>query len=315
MKYFAPVLAIAVACQAGPQERPLAAGSSDTVAGASAELTDAPEPGVVTDEPGSTASLRTMVERYDFETRLARFDLPGRLDEISGLAFTPDGRLFAHEDERGRVYEIDAVTGEVGKRFELGDGTVRDDFEDITIVSERFFLISSRGLLYEFREGAEDTLVPFRLTDTGVGAGCEVEGLEYDRVDQALLIACKVATPDRGAIVVHRRPLDAARGALPVLTIARSGLAGVGLGDDFAPSGIVVDPAGTLLLVSGRHEALIEVTRSGELVSGLQLSRNRHPQPEGIAISPDGRLFISDEKNGQDARLTVYGPRPQGAAR
>ena len=262
-----------------------------------------------------TTQRTSMVERYDFETRLARFDLPGRLDEISGLAFTPDGRLFAHDDERGRIHEIDTETGQVGKRFDLGDGTVRDDFEGLAIVSDRFFLISSIGLLYEFREGADDTQVPFRLTDTGVGSGCEVEGLEYDPVDEALLIACKVSTPDRGAVVVHRRPLDPARGVLPVLMIPRSGLAAAGLGDAFYPSGIVVDPTGTLLLVSGRHEALIEVTRSGELVSGLQLSRNRHPQPEGIAISPDGRLFISDEKNGRDARLTIYARRPQGEAR
>ena len=75
----------------------------------------------------------TLVERYNFSTRSMRRDLPGPLDEVSGLAFTPDGRLFAHGDERAWVHEIDPTTGEVGKRFMFGKRTVRDDFEDVDV--------------------------------------------------------------------------------------------------------------------------------------------------------------------------------------
>lgn len=253
-----------------------------------------------------------MVERYDLETRAGRFDLPGRLDEISGLAFTGDGRLFGHDDERARLHEIDPATGAVGKSFDLGDDLVRGDFEGIAIAGERFFLVTSVGMLYEFREGADGSDVPFRVTDLELGS-CEVEGLDHDMTDDALLVACKV-TRDPENIVVHRIALDPARGALPPLMIQKAHLMPLGLGTDFDPSGVVVDPAGTILLVSGRYEKLIEVTRNGEVVSGVQLSRGRHPQPEGIEIAPDGALLVADEKNGQDPRLTRYDLRPPEGA-
>lgn len=260
--------------------------------------------------PAGGQAVTTIADRHDFETRSMRADLPGRLDEVSGLAFTPDGRLFAHDDERGRVYEIDPETLDVGKRFDLGDGSVRADFEGIAIVGTRFFLISSTGILYEFAEADDDESTRYRTSDTGLGATCEVEGLTYDERADELLIACKVATPNRGEIVVHRLPLDPSAARQGPSRIQRSQLSNHGLDDDFAPSGITIDPAtGTLVLVSAQTEAVIEVARDGSVLSGVQLSRGRHPQPEGVAFGLDGALYIADERNGQDARVTVYARR------
>lgn len=257
--------------------------------------------------PATGQVEETFLDRYDFSRRTRRFDLPGRLDEISGLAFTSDGRLFAHDDERGRIYEIDPHSGEVGKHFDVGDKVRRDDFEGIAIAGERFFLISSMGMLYEFREVGDGRYAEYRTTDTRVGVTCEVEGLDYDPADDALLIACKVSTPDRGVIVVHRLPLDSARDRLAPIEIPMSQLAAHGLGEGFAPSAIAVDPTGTLLILSGRDGALIEVDRNGRMMAGIRLSKRRHPQAEGLAFGPDGTLYISDEQNGHDARLTAYG--------
>lgn len=246
---------------------------------------------------------------FDFDDRVWYVDLPGRLDEVSGLAFSPDGRLFAHDDERGRIHEIDPATGAVGKRFDMGDDLVRDDFEGIAVVGERFFLISSTGRLYETREGADRENVPYRMTDTGVGRSCEVEGLDYDPATDDLLIACKVTLPDRGEIVVHRLPIDPDRPRPDPLRVPESRLSAVGLDPDFDPSGIAVTPTGSWLLLSGRNDALIEITPEGAVVHGVALRGGRHPQSEGIAIGPDHTLYVSDEKNGKDARLTAYGPR------
>src|SRR5262245_54963359 len=62
------------------------------------------------------------------ETPDVQIQLPQRLREISGLAVTPDGRLFAHGDERAALYEIDPERGRILKSFSLN---VRGDFEGL----------------------------------------------------------------------------------------------------------------------------------------------------------------------------------------
>ena len=173
MKAVTLLVAGVVACAAAPEDD--RAGTSPEGSAEATAVIDVPTgpSGVASAaEPVPTASLPTLLDRHDFRRRTSRFDLPGRLNEISGLAFTPDGRLFGHDDERGRVHEIDPGTGEVGKRFDLGEDMVRDDFEGMAIAGERFFLISSRGWLYEFREVGDRESAPYRVTDTGVGANC-----------------------------------------------------------------------------------------------------------------------------------------------
>lgn len=261
------------------------------------------------DAPAAAAEQRVaqgILDGYDFENRIRYGDLPGRLDEISGLAFTADGRLFAHDDERARVHELAPGDGEVGKRFDLGDDLVRGDFEGITIVDERFFLVTSTGLLYEFREGGDRETVAFRLTDTGLGATCEIEGLDYDAVDDALVFACKTVAPEPGEVVVHRLSMSPGV-ALPELRVRRDDLAGAGAPRSFAPSGVVVTSESYVLL-SGRDDAIVEVDRRGRVLATVDLRAGRHPQSEGIEIGPDGLLYIADEKNGKEPRLTVYGP-------
>ena len=256
----------------------------------------------------------TLLDRHDFEQRTERFDLPGRLDEISGLAMTADGRLFGHDDERAVIHEIDPVEEEVGKRFSAGDPAMRGDFEGIAVVGQRFFLVTSNGVLYELREAGDREEAPFRATDPGLGSHCEVEGLDHDPVDDVLLFACKTSRPERGVLVIHRIPLDPSRRRLPPIEVPRAQLADHGLDADFQPSSIAVDPTGSLVLSSAITEALIEIDRAGRVLSGIRLPRGRHPQPEGLAFGPDGTLYVADERNGQDARITAYARVATGAS-
>lgn len=254
----------------------------------------------------SSQAVAPSLPFYDFERQVAPFEMPGRLDEISGLAMTGDGRLFGHNDERATVNEIDPGTGLAGKRFSIGEPPIEGDFEGIAIAGDRFFLITSVGLLYEFREVGDRETAPHRVTDTGLGATCEAEGLDYDAREDALLIACKTSSPDRGSIVVQRLPLDASRGRLEPIEISRGQLAAAGLDAGFQPSSVAVSPVGTLYLASAVTETLIEVDRGGRLLAGEQLDRDRHRQSEGLAFGPGGTLYIADEQNRETARLTLY---------
>lgn len=262
--------------------------------------------------PVTPPSLPTVswLDRYDFDERLWHVDLPGRLDEVSGLAFDSDGRLFAHDDEVARVHEIDPASGEVIARFDVGHTTLRGDFEGVAVAGERHFLVSSDGLLYEYRHGEDRASVDVRMTDTSLGSVCEVEGLDV-LDDTDLLFACKTTSPERGRIELMRLPLNGGAQGAPIL-MDRDLLRETEVDVDFAPSGVAITPSGTIAILSGRHEALIEIDREGALLHAVELRRGRHPQSEGIAFGPDGTLYIADEKNGQDARLTAYAPVREG---
>src|SRR5687768_14749269 len=100
----------------------------------------------------STAALsrqRGVLEGLELRKRSAeQMRLPGALREISGLAVTPDGRVFAHGDERAIVSEVDYRRGAIVKSFALGSPILAGDFEGLAIADKRFFLITSTGRLY-----------------------------------------------------------------------------------------------------------------------------------------------------------------------
>lgn len=314
MRHLTPFIAALLACGPGAAADTDGAGHAGTNAAdlaAEAAATEGDPAGhgrelSATRPPAASASV---LSRYDFDEPTRRFDLPGRLDEVSGLALTADGRLFAHDDERGRIHEIDPLTGDVGKRFDLGNGRLVGDFEGIAVIGERFFLVASTGWLYEFREGADEENVPYRVTDTGLGDGCEVEGLDYDPTDDALVFACKTASDDGDWIHVHRIAVDPGVGRLSSLRIARSELDAFGVAEGFEPSAVLVLSGGTYLLASAPDESLLEVDRDGRVLGGVDLDRESHPQPEGLALGSDGTLYVADEENADDARLTAYAPR------
>ncbi len=244
---------------------------------------------------------------------VVRWQLPKQLKEISGLAFSADERLFAHNDERAVIHQIDWQHGNIVKTFSLGDPALRDDFEAIAIAGNDFYLITSTGILYRFNEGADGAHVPYTRIDTGLGARCEVEGLAYDARRNVLLVACKTprSAELKGKVAVfawslEQQALDpTASFAVPVAAILdRLSL------KHFSPSSIEVARDGThLWLLSARQGALVEVGLDGQLVTATRLPVKLHPQPEGLAIAADGRFIISDEAVQGDAMLAIYPPR------
>jgi hypothetical protein len=254
-----------------------------------------------------------LTARYDFQRPAARFALPGRLDEVSGLAVS-GGLLYAHDDERGIVYRVDPATGSVDGGFGVGAPPRRADFEGITRAGDRWFLVTSRAYLYEFREAAEGSSTPVRVTDTGLGGSCEVEGLAFHQAANSLLLACKVVAPPARSAVVHWLPLDPQAPSRAPIRVAFRSLVPFGLEDGIYPSGIDVDPVtGSLVLVSARERALVEVDLAGRVLSAVALPRRRHAQPEGVTFGPRGRLFVADEASGGTARVTAYRLRGGGS--
>jgi hypothetical protein len=74
----------------------------------------------------------------------------------------------------------------------------------------------------------------------------------------------------------------------------------------FHPSDITIDPfSGNYVLIASKERGLIEITPAGAPVLARPLPPD-HIQPEGIAITRDSILIISDEGGTDLGMITLY---------
>jgi uncharacterized protein YjiK len=234
---------------------------------------------------------------------IAKWILGKDLTEISGLALTGDGRLFAHADEGGQVFEVDYRSGRMVDQFAVGEKVVVADFEGITTVGDTLFLLASNGMLYQFLEGSNGDRVNYATHDTGLKDACEFEGIAFDSTIGSMLLLCKnVLTkgPLQDSLVIYRwRPSsgsDSGSAAEPSrLTVPLAPIIGPNGWKNLHPSDITIDPTdGNYVMVAADERALIEITPSGELISARPLGPGL-AHAEGVAITKDGILIISTE--------------------
>jgi hypothetical protein len=244
-----------------------------------------------------------------------RIALPADLAEISGLAYTPDGRLLAQGDEQAVVYQIDLASGRPVKRFGIGGpgGPLLGDFEDIQVVGDRIFLVTSKGEILEGREGADGETKPPVRRGRGLRGACETEGMTWDEGSRSLLLLCKQVQGKRwkGQVVILAvSPETGEFEPEPRIVIPEAELQRVTGAKSFAGSAITRHPrSGTYLMLAGPQRVYAEIDSTGKVLGGGKLSAHRHRQPEGIAIAPDLALLISDEAAGRTATITGYAYR------
>jgi uncharacterized protein YjiK len=253
-----------------------------------------------------------VLHRFSLEAdAMNQWRLPDRLNEISGLALTPDGRLLAVNDEVAIVYELDYDDGRIVKAFAFGKPVVKGDFEGIAVVDDLVYLTTSKGRVYFAAEGADGQRVSFDNYDTELGQDCEIEGLTRSTDNARLYFLCKNVRKKSALEGLTLFAWDIARRELladeSVVLPERQIMQQLRV-DRLNPTGITIDrQSGNRIMVASRQKALIELTEDGELVSARNMPlTNRHRQAEGIELTSDGRLLIADEGGTHKARLAVY---------
>lgn len=256
--------------------------------------------------PVSSAQPRFVVAGFDLMAPLARWELPVSLREVSGLAAFSDGQVLAHGDERAVVFAVDYRTGRVVREWEMGSPVVRGDFEGIALAGDRVTLMTSDGTLISGTLPATGSVIaPLTVEESGLGRRCELEGLTASARGQWVLPCKTLRRPDRTALftIYEWTSATGADQAAPIT---------ISLGRQkrpMAPSAVEQTSSGTFIVLFGSTPAIGEFTRDGQTRSLVALDRRAHPQPEGLALAPDGRLLIADEAHGASGRgrLTVYG--------
>jgi Uncharacterized protein conserved in bacteria len=253
-------------------------------------------------------SRLAQADKRSDDVPVAKWIMPENLKEISGIAVTADGRLLAHDDELSRIFEIDPRRGVIVKSFLFGNG-LRGDFEGITIAGQNIWVIKSNGKLYTFHEGENGTRVPYTSFDTKLGKECEFEGIAYQADSSWLVLPCKNARgkglDDEFVIYRWRIGSDASTG-ITKLEIPLSEVVGNNKWKRFRASDITIDPeTGDYVIISSLEHGLIVMRPDGEIIDSRSLP-GKHHQAEGVAITKDSVLIISDEASSKPPAITLY---------
>lgn len=249
------------------------------------------------------AKAQSILESFDF-SKSETFLLPNQLKEVSGLALNSEGRLFAHNDEKGTVYEIDFNNKKIIKFFFIGWRAVYRDFEDIAIVDDKFYLLVSNGDIYEFSEADHKRYSDYTIYRSAFSSKFEFEGLCYDSLTNSLLLASKEYPGKKysGMRTVYSFNLITKQFIPePRFVISLKELKSKYKISEFKPTGIEYHPLSeTFFIISSNKQSIIELSNNGEIINGMLLPEANHQQPEGITFNKLGDLLIADEgKNGR----------------
>jgi uncharacterized protein YjiK len=258
-----------------------------------------------------TRRLAAADANQDKPAAVAEWMMPPQLREISGLTLTSRGTVLTHDDNVARIYEIDPKTGILLKAFSL-EGGVRGDFEAITTAGTDVYLLESKGKFYKFKEGPDASQVPYTVFDAKLGKECEFESLVYEADSTRLVMVCKKIRGKNAPheVLIYRFPMPPNLATMSTISVPIEEVSGSNKWKDFHTSDITIDPfTKNYVMISSREKGLLVMTPDGDVVRSGLLPGD-HRQPEGIAITRDSLLLISDEVNVRPAAITLYRWRP-----
>lgn len=242
-------------------------------------------------------------------------ELPEELSEISGITFLNDSVLVAIQDEEGILYYYDLTQNRVIKTQTFaGEG----DYEDLVRVENDMYVITSEGLMAQIKNFQSLNPV-YKIIPTPFSKKNDIEGMGYDAKNNRLLIAPKEHGLDQDKTTKHIYGFDLTTMKFypsPVYSIPLTEIESQFEGDAleesskkflkalgnenmnkiFRSSAITINErTGEIYVLSSLNGLIIILTPNGLLKKIIQFSGPEYKQPEGIAFSPDGKLYISNE--------------------
>ena len=284
---------------------------------------------VIVDQVQEVDSLPDYNFPYVLEKEEQVVKLPIALQEISGITFSNDEKSFyAIEDENGVVYQVDVVTGKIIDKFSFRK---QGDYEDVVLVKGAVYVLKSTGTIYKIINlGAEDQ--HFEKYNTILNKINDVEGLAYDAQGNSLLLACKgepnIEGEERDYTTKAIYKFDLEKNELspaPLFVISLDAVRSFVqthralnhwekleeyFGDEndqlkLSPSALAFHPiSGNLYILSSKKRLLLVLDRAHHILHIEKLSKKNNIQPEGLAFSKNGDLYIANE--GRHLKGTIY---------
>ncbi|WP_207427695.1 SdiA-regulated domain-containing protein [Pedobacter sp. SYSU D00535] len=251
------------------------------------------------------------------------YQVPAELNEISGISFVNDNLLVAIQDEEGILYFYDLKEEKVTRKYEFWKGK---DYEDLAVVGKDLFIVNSSGTIYELKNFEAGPSQPV-VHKTALQEVNNIEGLAYDKANNRLLLGVKDIGLDMHKDHKHIYAFDLATKKLiekEAYTISLTEVEGYFKGDQieeyskkilkaignqnlneiFRTSALNFNPkTGNLYVLSSLNNIIAVLDKSGKIIKVLELDGKEFIQPEGLAFTSDGRLFISNEGKNKQANI------------
>lgn len=221
---------------------------------------------------------------YNFSNPKAIIDLPRELNEISGLHWEKENKLWAINDEKGIAYALNVNNGKILDKIKFKK---RGDFEGIAKVEETLYVLKSNGTLLAVENNKRTKKELF-------AKGYEFEGLCYLKNRNSLLLACKEhkkANKNKFVWVFEYDLVTQRLREAPYLKIEKKEI-----GRKFKPSGIAIHPDNSVYIISGVSSQLIKVNPISNEMKEVQLQEKNFPQLEGICFNKEGEMYLASER-------------------
>jgi uncharacterized protein YjiK len=236
--------------------------------------------------------------------------LGDRLNEISGLTYyAKDSGLFAIVDEVGVLYKI--LLKEEKPEVLQWRFAKHSDYEDLVLLDSMFFAMKSKGDIIAFKFVTTDSVASEEYNIPVQGKN-EFESLYYDTTQKKLVLICKNCEADNKSKTSTwsfdpvSRAFSEGPYTIDAAAIMASGK-GIKTEKRFKPSAAAIHPiTGDLYIVSSVNKLLVIADTKGKVKQVYTLNSDTFKQPEGIAFTPSGDLFISNEAAGEGLPNLLY---------
>ncbi len=250
------------------------------------------------------------------------FTLPAELKEISGLSFLDDSTFIAIQDEEGVLYTYSLTQAKItaAKQF-AGTG----DFEDVALAGNDAFAIRSDGRIYHIKNFRESGTA-IDIYSTPLNEKNNIEGLTYDKDKNRLLLASKDEgiDNDRDKEIFEFDLKTKKLNLHPILSIDISkienyykgdaleetskkflkALGNTNMNEVFRPSALTIHPTTKdIYVLSSINNVVAVFGDKGDLKKIFNLKGKEFIQPEGIAFTSSGSLYISNEGRSKKANV------------
>lgn len=242
----------------------------------------------------SLAPVAAQAQALDLSryTLTSSFALPGTASESSAITWNWDSNtLFVVGDEGDFITEV-ARDGTVIGSMSLSGF---DDTEGLTYIGNGEFVIAEERLqdVYKlsYQSGGNASRSSLQSVSLGGTVGNEgIEGISFDRASGQF-----VTVKEKNPQGVQVGGINFANGTHTMSNLFTPNLGVADLSDVQVLSGFTgASFADNLLIYSQESQRLLEVTRSGQVLSSFAFT-TISGIAEGVTIAADGTIFITDE--------------------